>query len=127
MQGNAPDTARRSSWPWLHRRHGCHPRPKVPLPVAQGVPDEKWVGNVADLLSDAGPVGMVAGRDRQHRRLRRASTLRDQFDQKRPACCRTGPKRTGMKIDIALKTGPRKLQGQAVLDAHCPLRPLAAR
>jgi serine/threonine protein kinase len=94
--------------------------PKDALPLAQGVPDEQWVGNIADLL------GLMQGLSDWSMTVTDntvafggTATTREQFDQKR-AALQDWAKRTGMTIDIGLKTGPRKLQGQVVLDALVP-------
>ncbi len=120
LSGNAPDAeaAQRLGLAFTAAT-GATP-PKDALPLAQGVPDAQWVGNLADLL------GLMQGLAEWSLSVTDKSvafdgiaTTREQFDQKR-AALQDWAKRTGMQIDIGLKVGPRKLQGQAVLDALAP-------
>jgi eukaryotic-like serine/threonine-protein kinase len=120
LSGNAPDAeaAQRLALAFTAAT-GVSP-PVDALPLAQGVPDAQWVGNLADLL------GLMQGlsdwsisvSDNAIDFAGVAST-KEQFDQKRSAL-QDWAMRTGMKIDINLKAGPLKLQGQAVQDALSP-------
>lgn len=120
LSGNAPDAeaAQRLALAFTAAT-GVSP-PDDALPLAQGVPDAEWVGNIADLL------GLMQGLSDWSVSVTDnaidfdgVASTREQFDQKRTAL-QDWATRTGMKIDIGLKTGPRKLQGQAVLDALEP-------
>lgn len=91
------------------------------LPIAQGVPDERWAVNVADLL------GLMQGLPEWSMEVTDnavafvgIATDRHQSDRKRSAL-QDWATQSGMKIDIAMRSGPRKLQGQAILDALAPL------
>jgi serine/threonine protein kinase len=120
LSGNAPDleAAQRLGLAFTAAT-GAAP-PDGALPLAQGVPDEQWVGNIADLLGlmQGLPEWSLSVTDNSVAFDGIAST-HEQFDQKRTAL-QDWAARTGMQIDIAMKTGPRKLQGQAVLDALAP-------
>lgn len=120
LSGNAPDAeaAQRLALAFTAAT-GVTP-PADALPLAKGVPDAQWVGNIADLL------GLVQGLSDWSISVTDnaigfdgVATTKVQFDQKRPAL-QDWATRTGMRIDIGLKAGPRKLQGQAVLDALAP-------
>lgn len=121
LSGNAPDAEAAQRLGLAFTAATGATAPEDALPLAQGVPDPQWVGNVADLL------GLMQGLAEWSMAVTDNSvafegiaTTREQFDQKRKAL-QDWAKRTGMKIDIALKTGPAKLQGQVVLDALAPL------
>jgi eukaryotic-like serine/threonine-protein kinase len=94
--------------------------PDNALPLAQGVPDDRWVDSVAALfeLLQGLPEWSITVTDNAVKLDGLAST-QDQLDQKR-AAIQDWAKRTGMTIDIGFKTGPRKLPVQAVLDVLAP-------
>jgi eukaryotic-like serine/threonine-protein kinase len=117
LAGNAPDAeaAQRLTLAFTAAT-GVSPADDA-LPLAQGVPDAQWAGNIADLL------GLLQGLSDWSISVTDntvdfdgIATTKEQFEQKRSAL-QDWAKRTGMKIDISLKTGPLKLQGQTVLDA----------
>ena len=120
LSGNAPDAeaAQRLGLAFTAAT-GATP-PKDALSLAQGVPDERWVANVAELF------GLLQGladwtmtvTDNAVDFEGRAKT-REQLDQKQDAI-REWSSRTGMQINIRFGFGPRELQGQTVLDALAP-------
>jgi len=121
LSGNAPDVTAAQQLALAFTAATGATAPKDALSLAQGIPDERWVGNVADLL------GLMQGLSEWSMVVTDnavafdgIATNRDQFDQKRSAL-QDWATRSGMKIDIGLKTGPRELQGQVVLDALAPL------
>ena len=120
LSGNAPDATAAQQLALAFTAATGATAPKDALPLAQGVPDDRWAGNIADLLGlmQGLPEWSMAVTDNTVA-FEGIATSREQFDQKRTAL-QDWAKRTGMKIDIRLKTGPRKLQGQAVLDALAP-------
>ncbi|WP_374372909.1 protein kinase [Tabrizicola sp.] len=120
LTGNAPDAEAAQRLGLAFTAATGATAPKDALSMAQGVPDAQWVGNLADLL------GLMQGLTEWSMVVTDGSvafdgiaTTRDQFDQKR-AALQDWAKRTGMKLDIGMKVGPRALQGQAVLDALAP-------
>lgn len=120
LSGNAPDldAAQRLGLAFTAAT-GVTP-PNDALPIAQGVPDAAWAGNIGDLLGlmQGLPEWSFSVTDNAVGLTGLAAT-KDQLDQKRPAL-QDWATRTGMKLEVTLQTGPRKLQGQAVLDALAP-------
>ena len=120
LSGNAPDVTAAQQLALAFTAATGATAPKDALPVAQGVPDDRWVGNVADLLGlmQGLPEWSIVVTDNTVA-FEGIAASRDQFDQKRSAL-QDWATRSGMKIDIGLKTGPRSLQGQVVMDALAP-------
>jgi eukaryotic-like serine/threonine-protein kinase len=120
LAGNAPDAeaARRLRQAFAGATGATSPADALQL--AAGVPDDRWVGNIADLLGlmQGLPEWSIVVTDNTIA-FDGIATSRQQFDEKR-AALNDWAKRTGMKIDIRLQTGPRNLEGQAVLDALAP-------
>ena len=120
LSGNAPDVeaAQRLGLAFTAAT-GVTP-PEDALPVAQGVPDDRWVDNIAELfgLMQGLPDWSMTVTDNAVEFTGHANT-REQLDQKQEAI-RGWSNRSGMKIDIRFIFGPLKLQGQAVLDALSP-------
>lgn len=121
LSGNAPDLEAAQRLGLAFTAATGATAPKDALPVAQGVPDATWVGNIADLLgilqglpewsldvTDNG-VSLVA-----------LSDSRAQAEAKRAAMAEWSS-RTAMSARTEIRIGPRKLQGQSVLDALAPL------
>ena len=120
LSGNAPDVeALQRLGLAFTAATGVTP-PKDALQLAQGVPDQRWVDSIAELfgLLQGLPDWSVSVTDNVIGFDGHANT-REQLDQKQ-AAIRDWSQRTGMKIDIRFAFGPRKLQGQAVLDALAP-------
>ncbi|WP_374432420.1 serine/threonine-protein kinase [Tabrizicola sp.] len=120
FSGNAPDAdaARRLTLAFTAAT-GSSP-PADALPLAQGVPDERWVGNVTELfeLLPGIPEWRLTVTDNAVD-IEAVTANRKQTEEKR-AAIQDWAARTGMKIGFAPRTGPAKLQGQAVLDSLQP-------
>lgn len=120
LSGNAPDVqaAQRLGLAFTAAT-GTTP-PEDALPLAQGVPDDRWVASVAEIfeLLQGLPEWSLTVTDNAVT-VSGLGDSRDQTEQKR-AAIRDWQTRTGMQADIGLKTGPRSLQGQTVLDALAP-------
>jgi serine/threonine protein kinase len=120
LSGNAPDAeaARRLGLAFTAATRVSPPVDALPL--AQGVPDERWVGNVEELfeLLQGIPEWRLIVTDNVVD-LEAVTANRAQTDEKRQAI-QNWAVRSGMKIGFTPRTGPGKLQGQAVLDALAP-------
>jgi serine/threonine protein kinase len=120
LSGNASDTESAQKLGLAFTAATGAAAPNDALSLAQGVPDAQWVGNVVDLL------GLMQGLAEWSITVTDNTVAfngmvntRAQFEQKRAALL-DWAKRTGMKIDISLKTGPRDLPVKAVQDILDP-------
>jgi len=120
LSGNAPDAEAAQQLGLAFTAATGAATPEGALPLARGVPDAQWVGNVANLLGlmQGLPEWSLSVTDTTVAFDGIAST-REQTDQKRTAF-QDWVTQTGMKIDVSLRTGPAKLQGQVVVDALEP-------
>lgn len=120
LSGNAPDAEAAQQLGLAFTAATGAATPEGALPLARGVPDAQWVGNVANLLGlmQGLPEWSLSVTDTTVAFDGIAST-REQTDQKHTAF-QDWVTQTGMKIDVSLRTGPAKLQGQVVVDALEP-------
>lgn len=120
LSGNAPDAEAMRRLELAFTAATAATAPKDALTQAQGVPDERWVGNVEELLGllQGIPEWQLAVMDNAAD-IKAVTESRAQTDEKRTAI-QDWAARTGMKIGFSPRTGPAKLQGQAVLEALEP-------
>jgi hypothetical protein len=120
LSGNAPDAkaAQQLELAFIAAT-GVSP-PADALSLALGVPDERWVSNLAELfeLLQGIPEWQLTVTDTVVD-IAAVTANRDQTEAKRKAIL-DWASRTGMKIGFTPQTGPAKLQGQDVLDALAP-------
>ncbi|KAF0137805.1 MAG: Serine/threonine protein kinase [Xanthobacteraceae bacterium] len=120
LSGNAPDAeaAQRLELAFTAAT-GVSP-PTNALALAQGLPEARWVGSLAELfeLLQGIPEWRLTVVDTAAD-IEAVTANRDQTDTKRKAILDWAA-RTGMKISFTPRTGPAKLQGQVVLDALTP-------
>lgn len=120
LSGNAPDVAAVQSLGLAYTAATGVTPPGDALPLAAGVPDERWVGNVAELfgLLQGLPEWTLDVSDNTVT-LAALSDRREQAEAKRAAIADWG-EGAGMTVASEISIGPRKLQGQTVLDALGP-------
>lgn len=120
LSGNAPDAEAAQRLGLAFTAATGTTAPQDALPLAQGVPDERWVASIAELfeLLQGIPEWRLTVTDNAVD-ITATTANRDQTDQKREAIQALAA-RTGMKIGFTPRTGPGKLQGQAVLDTLAP-------
>ncbi len=120
LSGNAPDIAAAQSLGLAYTAATGVTPPGDALPLAAGVPDERWVGNIAALfgLLQGLPEWTLDVSDNTVT-LAALSDRREQAEAKRVAIADWG-KSAGMTVATEIRIGPRKLQGQSVLDALGP-------
>jgi serine/threonine protein kinase len=120
LSGNAPDAEAAQQLELAFTAATGVSPPADALALAQGVPDERWVGNLAELfeLLQGIPEWRLTVTDTAVE-TEAVTANRDQTEAKRKAILDWAA-RTGMKIGFNPRTGPAKLQGQAVLDALAP-------
>lgn len=90
------------------------------LPIAKGVPDDRWIGSVSDLFAilQGLPEWTLTVTDNTAS-LSGIADSGAQADEKQTALADWAT-RAGIKADLELTVGPRKLQSEAVLDALAP-------
>ncbi|MBN8632081.1 MAG: serine/threonine protein kinase [Rhodobacterales bacterium] len=121
LSGNAPDVEAAQRLGLAFTAATGAAAPEGALPLAQGVPDARWVGSVADVL------GVVQGLPEwsldvsdNSASLTALADNREQAEAKRAAVADWAT-RAGIKATTDVKIGPRNLQGQAVQDILAPL------
>ncbi|MBL9051864.1 MAG: serine/threonine protein kinase [Tabrizicola sp.] len=90
------------------------------LPIAKGVPDDRWIGSVSDLFAilQGLPEWTLTVTDNTAS-LSGIADSGAQADEKQTALADWAT-RAGIKANLELTVGPRKLQSEAVLDALAP-------
>jgi serine/threonine protein kinase len=120
LSGNAPDSeaAQRLRQAFANAT-GATP-PEDALDLAQGVPDDRWVDSISDLFGVLRglPEWSVRVTD-QAARITGLADSRARADET-STVIGDWAQRTGITPLTDIKVGPRKLQGQAVLDALAP-------
>lgn len=120
LSGNAPDSdaAQRLRQAFANAT-GATP-PEDALALAQGVPDDRWVDSISDLIGVLRglPEWSVTVTDRAAR-ITGFADSRAGADESNTAIGEWA-QRTGITPLTNITVGPRKLQGQAVLDALAP-------
>ena len=120
LSGNAPDSdaAQRLRQAFANAT-GATP-PEDALALAQGVPDDRWVDSISDLIGVLRglPEWSVTVTDRAAR-ITGLADSRAGADESNTAIGEWA-QRTGITPLTNITVGPRKLQGQAVLDALAP-------
>ena len=120
LSGNAPDVEAVQRLGLAYTAATGATPPGDALSVARGVPDERWVGNIADLfgLLQGLPDWTLDVTDNTVS-LSALSDSREEAETKRVAIADWATN-AGMKATTEVKIGPLKLQGQTVLDALAP-------
>ena len=120
LSGNAPDIVSAQSLGLAFTAATGVTPPEAALPLAAGVPDARWVGNIAELfgLLQGLPEWTLDVSDNTVS-LAALSDRREQAEAKRAAIA-DWAKGAGMTVATEIRIGPRKLQGQTVLDALGP-------
>lgn len=120
LSGNAPDAEAAQRLGLAYTAATGVTPPEDALPLARGVPDARWVGNIAELfgLLQGLPEWTLDVTDNSVS-LAALSDSREQAEAKRAAIADWGTG-AGMQAATEIGIGPRKLQGQRVLDALAP-------
>ena len=120
LSGNAPDAEAAPQLELAFTAAAGEAPPANALALAQGVPDERWVGSLVELfaLLQGIPEWRLTVTDSAVD-IEAVTANRDQTEAKRKAILDWAA-RTEMKIGFTPRTGPAKLQGQSVLDALAP-------
>jgi serine/threonine protein kinase len=118
--GNAPDSEAAQRLRQAFANATGTTQPEDALALAQGVPDDRWVDSISDLFGVLRglPEWSVTVTD-QAARITWLADSRARADETSTAIGEWA-QRTGITPLTDIKVGPRKLQGQAVLEALAP-------